>query len=223
MRLMQACTVAAVLCLFSVPAAKAQFGGPHGGPPSLQGIFQPIVGRGAAYEIQHQNGEKSSMELAVVGKDSAGGGQGYWIEMTFDGREGQVVMKTLSTVESNNVVVSRMIMQMDGRPPMEFPEQFLQRRNPPRSANIKDSAEDVGSETLTVPAGTFKCEHYRSKDGSGDFWITSDIAPWGLVKSQDKDVTMVLTKTITDAKDKITGTPIPFNPMMFGGAQPPSQ
>jgi hypothetical protein len=24
---------------------------------------------------------------------------------------------------------------------------------------------------------------------------------------------MVLTKVITDAKDKITGTPVPFNPM----------
>jgi hypothetical protein len=26
---------------------------------------------------------------------------------------------------------------------------------------------------------------------------------------------MVLTKVITDAKDKVTGTPVPFNPMMF--------
>jgi hypothetical protein len=26
---------------------------------------------------------------------------------------------------------------------------------------------------------------------------------------------MVLTKVITEAKDKITGTPQPFNPMMF--------
>jgi hypothetical protein len=31
---------------------------------------------------------------------------------------------------------------------------------------------------------------------------------------------MVLTKVVTDAKDKITGTPVPFNPrlMMPGGA-----
>jgi hypothetical protein len=29
---------------------------------------------------------------------------------------------------------------------------------------------------------------------------------------------MVLTKVITDAKDKITGTPQPFNPMLMMGA-----
>ena len=39
--------------------------------------------------------------------------------------------------------------------------------------------------------------------------------PWGLVKSQDKDSTMVLTKVITDAKDHITGTPKKFDPMQM--------
>lgn len=35
---------------------------------------------------------------------------------------------------------------------------------------------------------------------------------------QGKDSTMVLTKVVTDAKDRITGTPVPFNPMgMMGG------
>jgi hypothetical protein len=32
---------------------------------------------------------------------------------------------------------------------------------------------------------------------------------------------MVLTKVITDAKDKIIGTPVPFNPMMMQG--PPQE
>jgi len=222
MRSMRTCLVAIAFCLSVVPVALAQFGGPRGGPPSIHGVFQPVVGHGAAYEIQHENGDKSSMELAVVGKDSVGGADGYWLEMTFDGQAGQMIMKSLTVMQTGSVVVSRMIMQMPGRPPMEFPEQFLKRSNPPRAADIKNDSEDLGSETVTVPAGTFKCEHYRSKDGSGDIWITSEVSPWGLVKSQQKDkTTIVLTKTITDAKDKITGNPIPFNPMAFGG--PPSQ
>ena len=32
---------------------------------------------------------------------------------------------------------------------------------------------------------------------------------------------MVLTKVVTDAKDQITGTPVPFNPAMMMGQQPP--
>jgi hypothetical protein len=57
------------------------------------------------------------------------------------------------------------------------------------------------------------------KDGSADSWISDKVAPWGLVKSQGKDSSMVLTKVITDAKDHITGTPKKFDPMqmMRGG------
>ena len=38
------------------------------------------------------------------------------------------------------------------------------------------------------------------------------VAPWGLVKMQGKDASMILTKVITDAKDHITGTPKKFDP-----------
>jgi hypothetical protein len=41
------------------------------------------------------------------------------------------------------------------------------------------------------------------------------VGPWGLVKSENKDSTMVLTKVITDAKDHITGTPKKFDPMQM--------
>jgi hypothetical protein len=35
------------------------------------------------------------------------------------------------------------------------------------------------------------------------------------VKYQDSKSTMVLTKVITDAKDRITGTPTKFDPMQM--------
>ena len=53
------------------------------------------------------------------------------------------------------------------------------------------------------------------KDGTGDAWVSDKVGPWGLVKSQDKDSTMVLAKVITDAKDHITGTPKKFDPMQM--------
>jgi hypothetical protein len=106
-----------------------------------------------------------------------------------------------------------MIMQMGNRPPMEMPTSMMKSSAQKQSADIRERAEDVGSESITTPAGTFTAEHYKMKDGSGDAWVAPKAGPYGLVKFQGKDTTMVLTKVITDAKDKITGTPVPFNPM----------
>ena len=49
--------------------------------------------------------------------------------------------------------------------------------------------------------------------------MSEKVSPYGVIKGQGKDFSMVLTKVVTDAKDKITGTPVPFNPrlMMPGG------
>ena len=83
----------------------------------------------------------------------------------------------------------------------------------PPSIDMNDKAEVVGTESVTVPAGTFTCQHYRMKDGSGDVWISEKVGPWGLVKAVDKGQTIVLNKAITDGKDHITGTPKKFDPM----------
>jgi hypothetical protein len=104
---------------------------------------------------------------------------------------------------------------MGNRPPMEMPTNMMKSGAQKQAADIRDRAEDVGSESITTPAGTFTAEHYKMKDGSGDAWVAPKAGPYGLVKFQGKDTSMVLTKVITDAKDKITGTPVPFNPMMF--------
>jgi hypothetical protein len=215
------CAAVAILTFPLTLGVGAEANGQRAGAPSIKGVFQPVVGHGAAYNIQQEDGRKSSMELAVVDKDATGGAEGYWIEMSFEGPSGEMIMKSLTVMQSDNVVVSRMILQMPGKPPMEFPQAFLNKSNPPRPADMKSNSEDLGSETITVPAGTFKCEHYRAKDGSSEAWVAREVSPWGLVKSEEKGSTIVLTRVISDAKDKITGTPVPFNPMILGG--PPSQ
>ncbi|MFY9752854.1 MAG: hypothetical protein WAJ92_09450 [Candidatus Acidiferrales bacterium] len=215
--------VAGLFCLALASLSSAQMG-MHGGPPTLQGVFRPVVGQGAQYNVTSSDGKIRSMEIAVVGKESVGGVDAYWFEVALAGDErmpGEMVIKSLTAVQSGDTTVSRMILQMAGRPPMEMPAQMLERNPHKQSADIRQSAEDVGSETVTVPAGTFQCEHYKMKDGSGDTWISEKVSPWGMVKYQGKESSMVLTKSITDAQDKITGTPVPFNPM--GMAGPPRQ
>jgi hypothetical protein len=201
--------------------ASAQMGMRQSPMPS--GIFSPVVGSGAAYDITTSEGRKMNIEYAIVGKESVNGKDGYWMEWTTSGMgNGEMVMKVL-TVPGETTATTRVIMQMAGRPPMEMPQQMSGRMSSQSAASdIRSSATDVGSESVTVPAGTFTCEHYRMKDGSGDTWVSTKVAPFGVVKHQGKDATMILTKVITDAKDKIVGTPQPFNPMGMM-QQPPQQ
>lgn len=200
-------------CLLFVVTASAQVGMGARQTPMPRGLFSPVVGSGAAYDITTADGRNVSIEYAIVGKEAVNGKDGYWMEWTVPAMGSQMIMKVL-TVVGDTMTTTRTIMQMPGRPPMEMPEQMTARmssQNVP--SDIRSTAEDVGSESVTVPAGTFTCEHYRMKDGSGDTWVSAKVAPFGVVKHQGKDSTMVLTKVITDAKDKIVGPPQPFNPM----------
>ena len=186
------------------------------------GVFNPVVGSGAAYDIQTTNGQKTSIEYAIVGKDSVDGKDGFWMEWTTAaGPIGEMVMKVL--IVPGDTSAQKVIMQMAGHPPMEMPMQGRMNGSATAPPDVRNLAEDVGTESVTTPAGTFSCEHYRMKDGSGDTWVSSKVPPFGVVKHQGKDSSMLLTKVITDAKDKIVGTPQPFNPMMMMQQQAPPQ
>jgi hypothetical protein len=211
-----------VVCLLVMAAAaSAQMGMRQS--PIPRGVFSPVVGSGAAYEITTSEGRKTNIEYAIVGKESVNGKDAYWMEWTTSGMgSGQMVMKMLTAV-GDSTAPSRVIMQMPGRPPMEMPAQMTGHMNSQNApADIRTTAEDVGSESVTVPAGTFTCEHYRMKDGSGNTWVSTKVNPFGVVKHEGKDSTMVLTKVITDAKDKIIGIPQPFSPAMMM-QQPPQE
>jgi hypothetical protein len=212
--------IAVVVCFVFVmaSAASAQMGMRQ--TPMPRGLFNPVVGSGAQYEIQSGSAPKTTVEFAVVGKDSVNGKDAYWLEWTVTGTQmGDIIMKVQMVPDGSNTSSVKTIMQMGNNPPMEMPAGMMGRGNTNTSqpADIRGQAEDVGSESITTRAGTFTCEHYRAKDGSGDTWVSEKVSPFGVVKSQGKDTTMVLTKVVTDATDKITGTPQPFNPMMMMG------
>ena len=212
----------AVLAFAAIAAAQAgPLGGMLGGGPQARGIFNPIPGSGAQYEIQTGSGkDKMTMEVAVVGKESVNGKEGYWLESTMSNTPmGEMVMKMLVVPDGAIGTFGKMVMQMPGHPPMEMPAQMGRIGEQKQPLDIRSKADDLGSESVTTPAGTFTAHHFRMKDGSGDVWLSDQVPPYGLIKGQEKDSTIVLTKVVTDAKDKITGTPVPFNPalLMPGG------
>ncbi len=211
------------LLLFLATAASPQMG-MRMGPPEPRGLFNPVLGAGALYEIVGANGRKMTMEIAVVAKDSVQGKDAYWLETVMYGTpQGNMVIKNLIVSDGTNTTVARSIMQMPGRPPMEMPEQMIRMHNQQQPADIRGQADDLGIDSVTTPAGTFVCHHYRMKEGSGDSWVTDKISPYGLVKQQGNGSSMILLKLVTGAKDQITGTPEPFSPsgMGMGMGEPP--
>ncbi len=215
--LRQAALAAFFSLLVALPSGAQMFGRTQ----IPRGVFNPVVGAGAEYEMQGDSGKKTTMDFAIVGKESIEGQDGYWMEFTMSGTPmGEMVIKMLSVVTNGNMVMSKTIMQMPGRPPMEMPAQMQNSSRGTNLADIRNKADDLGTESVTTPAGTFSCHHYRMKDGSGEAWVSESVHPFGLVKSVQNGSTTVLVKTLTDVKDKITGTPQPFNPMLMMPQQP---
>jgi hypothetical protein len=200
----------------TVSAQMGRFSAPH-----VMGFWNPVVGAGAVYTMQPAKGDKTEMQIAIVGKEQVDGKDAYWYEMAFNHGNGEMIMKSLMVLNGADTHVSRMIMQMPGQPPMEMPTQMMHQDHA-TPADIRSDAEDLGSDTITVPAGTFICQHYRTKSG-GEVWVSPKVSPYGLVKSKTNDMSMELTKVVTGAKDQITGTPQPFNPQAMRQQQSPNQ
>jgi hypothetical protein len=52
------------------------------GPPQVRGVWNPVVGAGTAYSAEHSGNEKTQMAMAVVGKETVDGKDGYWFAGT---------------------------------------------------------------------------------------------------------------------------------------------
>jgi hypothetical protein len=118
-RAVQAGLVASSVLLLA-SAAAAQFG--RSGPPSMHGVWRPTVGAGAAYDMTPAKGKQSSLEMAIVGKATIDGKDGYWLELTMtdSGGTGSFIMKEFMVTDGGNNRALKVIMQMPGSPPMEM-------------------------------------------------------------------------------------------------------
>jgi len=201
-----------VICLFVASAASAQMGMDLFKKPDIAKAFNPVVGKGAQYlntTTSASPAKTSTMEMSIVGKESVEGKDGYWMEFVITDEKNQTfVGKALLT--SADFQFHRMIMQMPGQGAMEMPF------NP--TAAHRGKAEEsmsewhsVGTESVTVPAGTFSCEHWRNDKSNSEAWTSDKITPVGMVKEVSPHSSMVLTKVITDAQDRITGPVTKFD------------
>jgi hypothetical protein len=183
-------------------------------PLSFTKVFHPVVGQGAEYQMTKigPNQQVSTMQIGIVGKDSVGGQDAYWMQMVMNMEHNQpMVSKVLVT--TTDFQPSRVIMQMPGRPAMEMPMNMNMNRD-----KINASLQDwhsAGAESITVPAGTFACEHWKNDKTGEEVWTSDKVSPFGVVKSAGKDNSMVLVKVLSDYPDRITGPVQKFDPQMM--------
>jgi hypothetical protein len=224
MKLLKSLAIGSCYLFVMATVTMAQMGR---GPSMPNGLLTPTVGAGAVYETTTADGTKTNAEFAIVGREQVNGKDGFWMEMSMTSpKMGAMVTKTLIVPDGSNTTSTRTIMQMGSGPAMELPAQMMSHMNGGQQQSLGDirgKADLVGTETVTTPAGTFVCQHYRMKDGSGDTWVSAKAAPLGVVKHQGTDASMVLTKVITDEKDKITGPVQPFNPALMMQQHNPNQ
>ncbi len=141
----------------------------------------------------------------------------YWVEMGITRDTGEMYMQELMVVNGNDAHIEKVIVMIPGRGPIEMPGAGMgSGQNIPPKPDLRNESEKVGTESVTTPAGTFDCEHWKSKDGTYDAWVSSKVIPWGIVKGTGTHGTLTLVKTISDAKSHITGTPQKFDPSTFG-------
>lgn len=185
-------------------------------------VWNPQLGQGSEYDITTRNLSAMHVTLAIVGKESVDGQTGYWLEVGVnDSQAGQIYLQQLTTLSAGKLRGGKIIFQLANKPPMEMPSGGVpaaraSSESQPDS-DFRSTAVRVGIESVTVPAGTFQCEHWRAKDGSGDAWLSSNVVPYSVVKATDKDGgVMLLTKTILSAKSQITAKPLPFDPSLLG-------
>jgi hypothetical protein len=190
--------------------------GRHGmGPqaPPMVGAFKPVVGAGSEFQMTTKD-RSTSFTMVVVGKETVNGADGYWMEQRFqgEGMPGEMVSKQLLVLEGGKPQIKRMIMQPPGQQPVEMPVGMMQRgmgMPQAHAAQDTDPGQKVGTESVTVPAGTFDCDHYRKQTerGTFDYWISMKVSPYPIVKMTGPDMTMVLSKILTGETSHIHGEP----------------
>jgi hypothetical protein len=185
--------------------AHAQMGMDLFKRPAITKAFHPVVGKGAVYIDAGKDGKNTrTIEIAVIAKDSFEGQEGFWMQFVSTDDQGKTIVGK-SLITPADYQMHRMIFQQQGQPAMELPANM----NPARKQQMEDNFNDwhsVGTETVTVPAGTFSCDHWRNDKTHAESWTSDKVTPLGMVKSvKANGETELLSKLVDNATDRITG------------------
>lgn len=156
------------------------------------------------------------IRFAVVDREDVDGRRHFWIEVVSDppAAGGTVIAQMLVPYfPFENSDIKGYVVKMPGRPAARMPDEMIQRlaASAPMGPGWQqhcDSASNLGSDRVTVPAGTFEARHYRGTDDDKvEVWLAD--VPFGLVKMTQPGGNMELVRYGRDAKSSIEERPEP--------------
>ena len=188
--------------------------------PKFFGIFSTKVGAWSEYAVTEAGGKKSTMRNAIVGKE----GDAFWYEVAITEGGSRNIIKMALTGDPNNTEnIQRLIMKNGDQPAQEMPREFVMmgRRMATHmfearsGSSVADqpnlTVQDAGTDTVTVPAGTYKVSRNRILDAAGKVLATYDfsdaVLPLGVVRSETDKVRLELIATGMNAVSLITEQP----------------
>jgi hypothetical protein len=195
------------LTLVAAAPAHPQMGMDMFKRPAIAKVFHPVVGKGAVYldNDKDKDGKTTrTSEIAIVGKDSFEGKEGFSMQIYFADPQGKAFVGK-SLITPDDFQFHHIIVQPPGQQAMEMPMNM----NAARKQKMEDNLGDwhsVGMESITVPAGTFSCEHWRNDKTHAEIWTSDKVTPLGMVKEINPNGgAQVLSKILDNATDRITG------------------
>lgn len=179
-----------------------------------QSLDKLTVGQWSSYAVTgpRRNG---TVRLAIVGSERRADTTMYWLEVTGEGAgaggQGGIVQVLVTGFGSAAVGVRAVVLKLAGQPAMRMPDPMvaLWSERAGKDAPALEigrrcrTAQAVGWETVTVPAGAVRALHVKDADG-GEAWLAAEV-PFAIVKALPKEGgEMVLTGRGADAKSSIT-------------------
>ncbi len=197
-------------------------------PPPITNTDTLKVGTWAKIK-EIANGKEMVMWFGVVGEEKINGKRYVWIEIRTTQGGKKIIVKALMRMSTENIEsdIKRIIIKAGNQPAMEISSDMMQMMG--QNMNVfgsSVSSEDtnkantevkvVGTERVTVPAGTFTAKHIKIIDKSTsssmvDIWQTNKV-PISIVKVKSSDgAEMVLLSYGKGAKTEITEKPMQLN------------
>ena len=170
----------------------------------------PAAGSWAEYQTENGN-----MRLALLGSEARAGKTFLRMEMSMTTKDGPAILQMLVPGYPYEMsAIEDLVMKAGNQPAMRMSAQMIgmMRSRMPKDA-IAEACRStrmtrVGEESVTVPAGTFPAVHYHDPESKNDVWVSESV-PFGLIKVHPAGgADIVLTGKGTDAKSRITETPM---------------